>query len=69
MPYVHVRITPPGTPRERKERVIKGITDVLVHELDKDPALTFVVIEEVDTDDWGVAGESTTTRRAKGGAR
>jgi 4-oxalocrotonate tautomerase len=55
--------------RERKERVIKGITDVLATELDKDPALTFVVIEEVSSDDWGVAGESVTTRRAKGAVR
>ena len=69
MPYVHVRITPPGTPRERKERVIQGITDVLVRELDKIPEQTFVVIEEVATDDWGVAGESVTTRRAKGAVR
>ena len=37
MPYVHIRITPEGATRERKERLIKGVTDLLVAELDKDP--------------------------------
>jgi 4-oxalocrotonate tautomerase len=69
MPYVHVRITPDGATRERKERVIRGITDLLVHELGKKPDETFVIIEEVATDNWGIGGESTTVRRAKGGAR
>jgi 4-oxalocrotonate tautomerase len=69
MPYVHVRITPDGATRERKARVIRGITDLLVHELDKKPEETFVVIEEIATDDWGIAGESATVRRAKGGGR
>lgn len=64
MPYVHIRITPEGATRERKERLIRGVTDLLVAELDKDPAATFVVIEEVATDNWGVAGQSVTARRA-----
>jgi 4-oxalocrotonate tautomerase len=63
MPYVHIRITPDGATRERKERLIRGVTDLLVAELDKDPATTFVVIEEVETDNWGVAGQSVTRRR------
>jgi 4-oxalocrotonate tautomerase len=69
MPYVHVRITPDGATRERKERVIRGITDLLVQELGKKPDETFVVIEEVATDNWGIGGESATVRRAKDGAR
>jgi 4-oxalocrotonate tautomerase len=69
MPYVHIRITPEGATRERKERLIKGVTDLLVAELDKDPNATFVVIEEVSTDDWGVAGQSVTARRAQRGLR
>lgn len=63
MPYVHIRITPDGATRERKERIIEGVTDLLVAELDKDPAVTFVVIEEVATDNWGVAGQSVTRLR------
>jgi 4-oxalocrotonate tautomerase len=63
MPYVHIRITPEGVTRERKERLIKGVTDLLVAELDKDPRATFVVIEEVATENWGIAGQSVAARR------
>jgi 4-oxalocrotonate tautomerase len=63
MPYVHIRITPEGATRERKERLIKGVTDLLVAELDKDPRATFVVIEEVATENWGIAGQSVAARR------
>lgn len=48
MPYVHVRITRDGVTKQQKLAVIRGITDVLVRELGKDPATTFVVIEEVE---------------------
>jgi 4-oxalocrotonate tautomerase len=44
--------------------VIAGVTDVLVKVLNKDPATTFVIIQEVDTDDWGHAGKSVTQLRA-----
>jgi 4-oxalocrotonate tautomerase len=33
--------------------------------LDKNPATTIVVIEEVDTDNWGIAGETVTVRRGR----
>lgn len=65
MPYVNVRITKDGATAEQKARVIKGITDVLVEALGKDPATTFVVIDEVDTDNWGHRGETVTALRAK----
>jgi 4-oxalocrotonate tautomerase len=69
MPYVHIRITPEGATRERKERLIKGVTDLLVAELDKDPNATFVVIEEVSTENWGIAGQSVAARCAGRGLR
>jgi len=63
MPYVHVRITREGATRAAKLAVIAGITDVLVRELDKDPATTFVVIEEVELDNWGHRGTSVAELR------
>jgi 4-oxalocrotonate tautomerase len=68
MPYVHIQITREGTTAEQKAELIRGATELLVNVLSKDPANTFVVIEEVDTDKWGVGGESVATlrRRAKG---
>ncbi len=67
MPFVNIKIAGDSPTKEQKERVIKGITDVLVKELGKNPATTFVVIEEVPTDNWGIGGESVTERRKKTG--
>ena len=69
MPYVNVKITREGATTAQKAQIIREVTDVLVRVLDKDPQTTFVVIEEVDTDNWGVAGETTTVRRARARSR
>ncbi|MEN9659063.1 MAG: hypothetical protein RL571_2528 [Pseudomonadota bacterium] len=64
MPVVNIQITRDGATAEQKSAVIAGVTDVLVKVLNKDPATTFVIIQEVDTDDWGHAGKSVTQLRA-----
>ncbi|MEQ1439119.1 4-oxalocrotonate tautomerase family protein [Fontimonas sp. SYSU GA230001] len=56
MPYVNIKITREGATREQKAELIRGVTDVLVRVLDKNPATTFVVIDEVALEDWGVGG-------------
>lgn len=56
MPYVNIKITREGATAEQKARLIKGVTDLLVDVLDKSPATTFVVIDEVALEDWGVGG-------------
>ena len=63
MPYANIRITKTGVTAEQKAAVIKGVTDVLVKVLGKEPASTFVVIDEVETDNWGIGGETVTVRR------
>ncbi len=60
MPYVNIRLTPPGLTKEQKTKVIEGVTQVLVDVLGKNPATTFVVIDEVDSDNWGLSGMSVT---------
>lgn len=65
MPYVHIQITREGATPEQKSELIRGTTDLLVRLLDKNPATTFVVIEEVDTDHWGIGGETVTTLRRR----
>ncbi len=65
MPYVHIQVTREGVTVEQKEALIAGATDLLVRVLNKNPAQTFVIIEEVDTDNWGIAGMSTTKYRAQ----
>jgi 4-oxalocrotonate tautomerase len=56
MPYVNVRITRDGATPDQKRRLIQGMTDLLVDVLDKDPETTFVLIDEVAFEDWGIAG-------------
>lgn len=63
MPYIHIQLTREGVTVEQKERLIKGVTDLLVQVLNKNPATTFVVIEEVETDNWGIAGMTITKYR------
>ena len=66
MPYVNIKITREGATTEQKGALIKGVTQLLVDVLGKNPATTVVVIDEVDTDNWGIGGESVTTRRLAG---
>lgn len=65
MPYINIKITKTGATPEQKAELIKGATELLQRVLNKNPATTVVVIEEVETDNWGVGGESVTARNAK----
>ena len=66
MPFVNIKITREGATASQKAELIKGVTDLLSSVLGKNPATTVVVIDEVETDNWGIGGESITARRAKG---
>ncbi len=66
MPYVNIKITREGASAEQKAELIAGVTQLLQQVLNKNPATTVVVIDEVDTDNWGIGGESVTVRRARG---
>ena len=63
MPYVNIRITDEGVTTEQKQALIKGTTQLLVDVLNKNPATTFVVIEEVNTDNWGIGFDQVTKLR------
>ena len=63
MPYVLMQVTREGVSLEQKEALIKGVTDLLTQVLNKKPAQTFVVIEEVDLDNWGIAGMTVSKYR------
>ena len=65
MPFVNIKITKEGATAGAKSRIIKGVTDLLVKVLNKNPHTTVVLIEEVDMDNWGIGGESVTARRQK----
>jgi len=56
MPYVNIKVTRESVTTDQKAELISGVTDLLVRVLDKSPATTFVVIDEVALVDWGVGG-------------
>ncbi len=66
MPYVKIEVTREGVTREQKQKLISGITSLITDILNKDPQLTHVVIQEIDLDDWGFAGEQVSILREKG---
>ncbi|MCB1864930.1 MAG: 4-oxalocrotonate tautomerase family protein [Chromatiales bacterium] len=67
MPYVNIRITREATPvsAEQKAALIRGVTDLIHDILGRNKATTVVTIDELDTDNWGVGGESVTAMRAR----
>lgn len=56
MPYVNIKVTREGVTAEQKARLIKGVTELLAEVLNKNPASTYVVIDEVELDNWGAGG-------------
>ena len=65
MPYINIKITDEGVTADQKQQLIKGATELLVNVLGKNPATTVVVIDEVNTDNWGIGGQMVTQLRAK----
>jgi 4-oxalocrotonate tautomerase len=66
MPFVNIKITKEGgVTADQKKELIKGATQLLVDVLGKNPKTTFVVIDEVETDNWGIGGQSVTDIRKK----
>ncbi|AIF51834.1 4-oxalocrotonate tautomerase family protein [Pelosinus sp. UFO1] len=61
MPYVNIKITKEGATPEQKALLIQGATQLL----GKNPKTTVVVIDEVDTDNWGIGGETVTSLRKR----
>lgn len=66
MPFVNIKIAKDGATAEKKAQLISGVTNLLKDVMGKNPATTVVIIEEVDTDNWGIGGETVTERRKQG---
>jgi 4-oxalocrotonate tautomerase len=63
MPLIRIEVTREGVTLQQKQQLIAEATEMMVRVLHKDPATTFVIIDEVETDNWGVAGRTVTERR------
>ena len=65
MPYINIKVTDEGVTKEQKEALIQGTTQLMVDVLNKNPETTFVVIDEVNTDNRGIGFDQVTTLRNK----
>jgi 4-oxalocrotonate tautomerase len=72
MPYVNIQVTREGTSPgasattpEQKRALIQGVSQLLLDVLGKPLASTFVVIEEVALENWGVGGLPVEEFRAR----
>lgn len=63
MPYVNIKITKDEVTSQQKAELIKGVTDLLQKVLNKNPKTIFVIIDEIETDNWGIEGKQVTQRR------
>lgn len=75
MPYVNIKVTREGTAPgasattpAQKRALVKGVSDLLFEILGKPPHWTFVVIDEVELENWGVGGMTTTEYRRQSAA-
>jgi 4-oxalocrotonate tautomerase len=65
MPYVNIRITRDDVSTEKKEQLILEVTQLLADVLGKSPESVTVVLDEVETDNWGIGGETVARRRRR----
>lgn len=63
MPYINIKLVNDLLSAEKKAEIISEITNVMVRVLKKDPATTWVIIDEISTDNFGIAGQSVSKRR------
>lgn len=63
MPYINLQITKDGVTREQKKQIVEEFTATLVNTLGKKPEHIHIVIDEIDADNWGFAGQLTTDYR------
>ncbi|MBL4584310.1 MAG: 4-oxalocrotonate tautomerase family protein [Pseudomonadales bacterium] len=65
MPYVNIKVTNEGVTKAQKLELVAGVTELLARVLNKNPATTVVVIDEVEADNWGIGGELVTELRKR----
>ncbi|MEG6503743.1 MULTISPECIES: tautomerase family protein [unclassified Desulfovibrio] len=65
MPFVNIKVTggKEAPTSAQKAEIISGVTELLARVLGKNPATTMVIIDEIETDNWGIGGQSVTQRR------
>ena len=57
MPIVNIKVTDDEMTIEQKKALIEGATELLVNVLNKPRSTIDVIIDEIDTNNWGVGGK------------
>jgi 4-oxalocrotonate tautomerase len=66
MPYINVKLIEDVFTPDQKREMIEGITDVMVSiEGEAMRDVTFVVVDETKSGDWGIGGRAMTTEDVK----
>lgn len=61
MPIIRVEMFP-GRTAEQKRALVKELTDAFVKTAGGTPDSVFVVLEDIDKSNWGIAGELCSDR-------
>ena len=66
MPLIQVRVIKDVFSKEQKSQIISKLTDAMVSiEGENMRGVTWCVVEEVDSGDWGIGGKALTTADVK----
>ena len=66
MPFVNVKLIEGVFSSEQKQEIIQKLTDTMVSiEGENMRPVTWVVVEEVKSGDWGIGGKAYTTEEVK----
>ena len=63
MPFINIKMTR-GATKDQKALIVKEFTDTLVRVLGKNPQNTHIVIDEVERENWGHAGQLVSEKAA-----
>lgn len=63
MPYINIKVTDTNVTTNQKRLLIEGATELVVRVLNKNPATTHVVIDEIPLENWGFNGTQTTATK------
>ncbi len=63
MPFINLKMVR-GATKAQKAEIVKEFTDTLVRVLGKNPQNTHIVIEEIERESWGHAGELVSEKTA-----
>ena len=64
LPFIQINILE-GRSAEKKERLIREVTDVVSDVLEAPEENIRIMINELESEHWGIAGESVKKRRGK----